>query len=521
MITDLLAEPMRRIRSQIRDASESNRAGWIEQILAVADTWRPDGYRSACVKLKAYYEGDQQDGLTEQLKQAFPDTWSKLPREMILPVLRRWVDQQATVYLTPPARTLLDAADESIAGTDEAHSFETLQRDAAYWESWQQLDRTVHLYSAGLMLWGWNSWRGRLEANVVAPHLVHIVPDPDDPSDISRAWAVLVELASAQGVSAANEGNRRFLAYWRASGEDERDAWQAAVINEDGNVELDGLDDAMDFTAPIRDEDGRTVLPMVWVQRERGHGVVYPRPPVDLIWSQDAVNETWVDIHVRARSSGYGSYVATSLDTDRARQAINLAPGGVSILEEGETLSTLTADSRLSEHVEILQDYLLQQAQRLGLPPSSWAPKDRPQLSGVALKVENLEADLHRAQQISRYERIEEDDAWNIARAVWNTYAVPAGSTALSWDLQMVWRPGPTSVPTDEEAQRRILDHDVGKNWLTQAQAMSHALSITEQEAEERLAANIDANRAQIRPAGMGLAEAALGIVGGGEIDGD
>ena len=100
-----------------------------------------------------------------------------------------------------------------------------------------------------------------------------------------------------------------------------------------------------------------------------------------------------------------------------------------------------------------------------------------------------------------------------IARAVWNTYAVPQGQTALPWDARLDWRPGPTSIPTDEEAQRRVLDHDVSKNWLTQAQAMSRAIGITEQEAQERLSANIESNREQIRPAGLGLAETALGMV--------
>ena len=516
MILELLAEPMRAINEQIRGSADATRANWLAQMLKVADDWRPDGYRSACTKLGDYYQNNQQQGLLEQLQLAFPDTWQRLPRDMVLPVLRRWVDQQATVYTTPAARTLIGRDSSPIEDDDTAKAFQALQRDAAYWEVWQRLDRTVHLYGAGLLLLGWNTWRQRMSANVVAPHMVHIVPDPDDPADLSRAWAVLVELATAEGVNAI-DSNRRFLAYWRGQDDGDRDAWQAVVMHEDGTLELDGLDDGLDFTAPVRDRDGATVLPMVWLQREPGHGVVYPRPPVDLIWAQDAVNETWTDIMARARTSGYGSFVATSLDVDRARGALNITPGGVTILEEGESLTSITADSRLSEHIEVLQDYLLQQAQRLGLPPSSWSPKDRPQLSGVALKVENLESELHRAQQINRYERIEEDDAWHIARAVWNSFAVPNGETFIDWEIDLVWRPGPTTIPTDEEAQRRVLDHDVNKNWLTASQAMSRALSITEQEAEDRLAANTDANRAQIRPAGLGLAEAALGIVGGEE----
>ena len=518
MIDELMAEPMRRLNRLMRDRAEGNRAGWIAEILNISDNWQPNGYRKACTKLQDYYNGQQQDGLMEQLKASFPDTWKRLPTDMILPVLRRWIDQQATVYLTPPARTLVDEQGQTVEEGPVSQAFEQLQKDAAYWEVWQQRDRMVHLFNCSLLMFGWNSWRNRLEAHVVAPHLVHIVPDPDDPSDLSRAWAVLIELASSTGVQdVADPTDRRFLAYWRGETEEGRDEWQAVVIHESGYIELDGLDDAMDFTAPVKGEDGRTVLPMIWVQKESQHGVVYSRPNTDLISSQDAINETWVDIHARARTSGYGSYVATSLDTDRARGALNIAPGGVTILEEGETLSTLTADSRLSEHVDILQTYLLQQAQRLGLSPSSWSPKDRPNLSGVALKVENLEQETHRAQQINRYERIEEEDAWKIARAVWNTYSVPNGATLLPWSVAMNWRPGPTSLPIDEEAQRRVLDHDVSKNWITQAQAMSRALGITEQEAQQNLKDNTSQNRQQIQPAGLGLAEAALGIVGADE----
>tara|TARA_R110000796_G_scaffold1776_3_gene7245 strand:- start:495 stop:1955 length:1461 start_codon:yes stop_codon:yes gene_type:complete len=484
-------------------------------MLAVADDWQPEGYRDACDKLRSYYDGDQQEGLTELLQASFPETWKRLPREMILPVLRRWIDQQATVYLTPPARTLMQEDGSPVEEGDVSRAFERLQKQANLWEVMQRLDRSVHLYKSSLLMFGWNAWRKRVEAHVVPPQRVHVVPDPNDPSDLSRAWAVLVELASSSGVRDGSTGNRRFLAYWRAEDEHGRDTWQAVVVNESGDVELSGLPDAMDFTAPVRGEDGQPMLPMAWVQREQTHGEVYPRPPMDLVQAQDGINETWVDIHVRARSSGFGSYVATSLDIDRARGALNITPGGVTILEEGETLQSITSDSRLSEHVEILQDFLLQQAQRLGLPPSSWAPKNRPNLSGVALKVENLESELARASQINRYEMLEEGDLWDILRAVWNTYAVTEGATLLPWSMRLDWRPGPTSIPTDEEAQRRILDHDVSKNWLTQAQAMSRAIGITEQEAQERLAANINSNREQIRPAGLGLAEAALGMIAG------
>jgi aryl-alcohol dehydrogenase-like predicted oxidoreductase len=518
MIDDLLNEPMRRLNRLMSDRAEGNRAGWIAEILKVADQWRPEGYRRACTKLQDYYNNQQQDGLMEQLRKSFPETWKRLPTDMILPVLRRWIDQQATVYLTPPARTLIDQNGEAVEEGPVSEAFEQLQKDAAYWEVWQQLDRMVHLFNCSLLMFGWNSWRQRLEAHVVAPHLVHIVPDPDDPSDLSRAWAILVELASSNGIQNVDDPtDRRFLAYWRGEGENGRDEWQAVVMHENGRVELGDLEDAMDFTAPVRDGDGRTVLPFVWVQKESQHGVVYSTPNIDLLLSQDAVNEAWVDIHSRARTSGYGSYVATSLDTDRARGALNIAPGGVTILEEGETLTTLTADSRLSEHVDILQTYLLQQAQRLGLAPSSWSPTDRPNLSGVALKVENLEAETHRAEQVNRYERIEESDAFNIARSVWNTYSVPNGSELLPWELKMQWRAGPTSLPIDEEAQRRILDHDVSKNWITSAQAMSRALGITEQQAQQNLKDNTAQNRQQIQPAGLGLAEAALGIVSSDE----
>jgi hypothetical protein len=514
MYFDLINGPAQQLMQDISQRAITSRADWVKQVLELSSEWRPYGYRHGCEMLNDYYLGEQQEGLTAQLQKQFPQTWKRMPTNMVLPVLRRWIDQQATVYLTPAARTLMTAeGGDAVDDPAQLEAFEKLQRDAAYWEVWQRLDRTVHLFGAGLMLWSWNTFRNRIECNVVQPHLVHIVPDVDRPDDISAAYAVLIELATDKGVR-YNQTNRRFLAYWRGVDDDGREDWQAVVVREDGTLELGALPDAMDFTAPIKDADGRTVLPMIWLQREKGHGVVYPRPPVDLLHSQDAINGAWCDINMRAQTSGYGSYVATALDTERARGALNITPGGVSVLEEGENLQSITADSRLSEHVELLQDYLLQQAQRLGLPPSSWAPKNRPQLSGVALKVENLESELARAQSINRYERLEEDDAWNIARAVWNTYAPMTGDTALDESTRMVWRPGPTTIPTDDEAQRRVLDHDVSKNWLTAAQAMARALSISEQEAEDRLAANTDTNRAQIRPAGMGLAEAALGIVG-------
>ena len=511
MIRDLLERRNREAVAGIIQASESTRAQWIKDLLAKADAWKPDGFRDACEQLADYYRGDQARHLLAHLKHAFPDTWERLPRNMTLPVLRRWIDQQATVYQTPPARTLADAEGEPIdEAADDGQAFAELQRGAGLWEAMQELDRAVTLYGSALLLFGWNDWRGQTTASVVPPHLAHIVPDHDDPADLSRAWAVLIELASADGI---NGNTRRFLVYWRDVEQGQRQPWQAAVIHENGYIELADGEDAQDLTAPVKNELGQAILPAALVQREPVHGAIYPRPPVDLIQAQDAVNETWVDIHARARLSGFGSYVASLQSASENTLALlNLAPGGVSIVEPEESVAAITTDSRLAEHVGVLQDYLLQQAQRLGLPPSSWSPKDRPNLSGVALKVENLESELHRARQINRFERLEEGDLFDIARAVWNTYAVPAGQPAIGWDLKLIWRPGQSTIPTDEEAQRRVLDHDVSKNWLTTAQAMARALSISEQEAVERLASNVDANRAQIRPAGVGLAEAALAI---------
>jgi hypothetical protein len=225
--------------------------------------------------------------------------------------------------------------------------------------------------------------------------------------------------------------------------------------------------------------------------------------------AQDNLNLTWVDLTMRARTSGYGVFVATALDAEQAEGALNLAPGGVSILNEGESLSTITADSRLADHLSMLEDFILQQSQRMGLSPTAWSPKNRQALSGVALKVENLEAELHREQQIRRYQRLEEGDAFDIARAVHNTYSDAA---PLPWDLEMLWMPGPSTLPVDEEASRRVLDHDVSKNWLSSSQAMAKALGVTEQQAAQQIQDNILANRQEIRPAGMGLAEAAFGI---------
>ena len=427
-----------------------------------------------------------------------------------MPVLRRWIDQQATVYLTPPTRTLLSDDGEDQAETDAGEAWASLESGAAYDERWRQLDQAVHLYGAAVGQWVWNTWRRRLEMRVVSPDVVHVVPDPDDPGDLSRAWAVLIELNTADGISGA--GSRRFLAYWRAEDENGRSDWQSAIMHEDGRLELDGDDDAQDLTSPIRDGEGRSVLPLVLIRKADDPSVLWPTPPVDMIDGQDTVNSHWVDLIHRARQSGYGSWVAAGFDPERLEQALNLAPGGVTIVQEGETVSAITTDSKLAEHLELLQDYLLQQAQRLGLPPSAWKPRDQAPASGFALRVENLEAETHRAQQVGRFRRIEEQDGFAVARSVWNTYAVPEGADLIGWELRLNWRPGPTSLPTDEEAQLRLLSGFVDRNWLTSAQAMARALGLSEQGAAEMLAANVEANRSQIKPAGGGLAEAALGI---------
>ena len=510
MIDNLFETTAKLMRRQIYDASRQSRANWLGQLLKLADRWKPEGYDDACRQLRDYYQGDQNQYLQTQMQRQFPDTFRRLPL-VTMPVVARWVNQQATVYLKPAGRQLKQIDGEDVQEPEVQNSWGRLQDRAAYSERWQELDRAVHLYRAALLQWRWNSWRGQVELDVVPPDLVHIIPDPDDPGDLSRAWAVVVELGSDAGVTRHDlrKGDRRFLVWWRSNEEDSRSPWQAAVIHENGHVELDGGEDAQDFTSPIKDGDSETVLPFALVRRDAQPGELWPRPPLDMVDAQDNLNLTWVDLTVRARTSGYGIFVATALDAEQAEGALNLAPGGVSILNEGETLQTITADSRLADHLAMLEEYVLQQAQRMGLSPTAWSPKNRQALSGVALKVENLEAELHREQQVRRYQRLEETDAWDIARAVHNTYS---DATPLPWDLDISWMPGPSTLPIDEEVTRRVLDHDVNSNWLTSSQAMAQALGMTEQQAQQQIQDNILANREEIRPAGVGLAEAALGI---------
>lgn len=513
MIDNLLEAVGKLLRRQIKDASRQTRATWLRDLLDLADRWKPRGYDEACRQLRDYYQGDQNQYLLTQMKRQFPTTYQRLPI-VTMPVTSRWVDQQATVYLKPAGRQLKDSAGEDLADEAASMAWGQLQDAAAYSERWQELDRAVHLYRAALVQWRWNSWREQVEMDVIPPDLVSIVPDPDDPGDISRAWAVIVELASDSGVQRRElrKGNRRFLVWWRSLEDGQREAWQAAIMHEDGSVELGQDEDAQDFTSPIRGADGETVLPFALLRKDALPGELWPRPPLDMVDAQDNLNLTWVDLTMRARTSGYGIFVATALNPEDAEGALNLAPGGVSILNEGESLSTITADSRLGDHLAMLEDYVLQQAQRMGLSPTAWAPKDRQALSGVALKVENLEAELHREQQVRRYQRIEEGDAWDIARAVHNTYS---DGPPLPWDASLVWMPGPSTLPVDDEATRRVLDHDVAANWLTSSQAMAKALGMTEQQAAQQIQDNILANREEIRPAGVGLAEAALGVVAG------
>ena len=103
----------------------------------------------ACDQLADYYRGDQGRGLLAHMKHSFPDTWERIPRNMTLPVLHRWIDQMATVYQTPPARTLTAADGEPIDEADEAgRAFADLQRGAALWEKMQSFDRAVRLYGS-------------------------------------------------------------------------------------------------------------------------------------------------------------------------------------------------------------------------------------------------------------------------------------------------------------------------------------------------------------------------------------
>ena len=94
MIRDLLERQGSELMRDMGNKATSTRADWLGQILKASDKWRPQGYRGACERLGDYYQGAQQEGLIEQLQQQFPETWRRIPRDMMLPVLRRWIDQR-------------------------------------------------------------------------------------------------------------------------------------------------------------------------------------------------------------------------------------------------------------------------------------------------------------------------------------------------------------------------------------------------------------------------------------------
>ena len=92
MYFDLINGPAQQLMRDISQRAITSRADWVKQILELSSEWRPYGYRHAYELLNACYLGDQQEGLTQQLQKQFPKTWRRFPTNMVLPVLRRWID---------------------------------------------------------------------------------------------------------------------------------------------------------------------------------------------------------------------------------------------------------------------------------------------------------------------------------------------------------------------------------------------------------------------------------------------
>jgi len=427
------------LAEQVKATGMANIASTIDGLLKSAEAWKPSGYDAGVAKRRDYFAGLHDKHLRTKLAERFPNQHAKMSSYPV-PLFRHLAEQQATVYRAPPRREVTgDAALTERVGA----LYEGALANA-------RLARVEQIAAAARLAFvrvSANMTTKRLVLSPRWPDSVHVVPDPDCPTDLQRAFALVAEINSADGVRSVAAGKRRFEVWERTSS-----GWSMAIAESGGG------------TGFVESTERWALLPWVAVPYEELTGSLYEPLPQDDIAVCDAISVLHTDLLYTIENQAFTQVWYSGPEPDKKLIG---GPGVCWNAGDAGTFGSLTYQPQIASVKETADNLIGRWLALHSLSPTT-ASADPTYESGVALKVKNQPMLEARLARVPLYREIEQYGLWPIMR----DQAGALDGEAWPEDAELTWTPGELQLPLDDEAEFRLAQARVASNVSNWPQEM-------------------------------------------------
>ena len=440
------------------------------KILALGDL------RSELRERKQWYDGDQEDLITEALEDDCPETYEQI-REVYYGFTRKVIDKTAQVYWQPPVRELTRGGDVLDEENETAKHYADLVSRGGMDTVLRAVDRGSRLYMSEYLWVRANEAESPewLNFEPIDPQDLYVEQDPLFPGDIAKCHKVYFPLQGRDETGAVSADDRQM---WMGFDQTEWLKFYGAVT--DGSVSVSDEIERGTHTY------GR--IPLTGFYDEDPRGRLFPRGGYLIPEANKTVAALFSHMYELAIMQAAGQAVVKSAFPYNkmsigTRKAIQLKG-------PQDEFSFTSPQAQLDAFKDFLEWSLKAFSGIHDLPPSTFSTSTT-ELSGFAIALENLpltRANQERQGFFAKWER----DLFDLIRVVNNAHLTPK----IADDVEQIVTFADLSYPIDPAIQQAMQVADVEAGLVSRIDLiMERHPDMNREEAIEKFQQNVEDNK--------------------------
>ena len=303
------------------------------------------------------------------------------------------------------------------------------------------------------------------------PQEVYIHQGLEDPSDISMAQAVLLQVR--QPVDSIGVQGETIYSTWSRRVEQGATNYYHHVHSASGG----------EYLNPLWEDNtnGYGVLPVVlWQVKRPSSGCIFIPPDEALLQDQLGLNVAITDLFFGLRYQAHPQHVLKGNAIDENPV---FGPGRLLRIEEDADLDTLTPDLNVDEVTRTLEWALRVQAVSRAMPPDMWNPSAARNLAALQEQRHNLQ--LRRERVLPYYKR-HLRKTWDIHRVVGNYWAERLGTREpYAPELQLGIKLAEIPRVHDRWQQAQSIQLELQQGRTSSIEEVMEAEGVTREEAQQ------------------------------------
>ncbi len=447
----------------------------VEHLISKAKVFKPSGftdgsrnpitYDQDMITRHLYYRGKMKQDLIDVIQTLYPKSHHKMMPYTVR-LITKYINRSSNLYINDPERILLKGGEELSSDDNNVILFDNFVNSSKYNRYWKQQNRYSRLFRTTFGRVSFDEKIGFPTWRVFPPYCVERIPNPDYPSDINSDYCVILKLSSVNGFynqRASFEGQRFEIWINEGFGTDSPQ-WVMRYFDGEKIISDDNVFDFVPITIIYDEEPDEPFI----------------NSGDDLLDAARSMNVLLTDAKFISQYQAHSQMIHK---TDNPKGDSQLAVGAdkVTLMPTSDDLSVIDFNPKIAELMNMGKDLIYLFAIMNNMSPNQFRV-DRQSLTGVALKVENLDLMEDRQEKISLFKDYEREH-FKKTIMFHNLYS----SDTFDEDVDMRWQAGDPDIISDDEAKMRIWQQEKREGVSDNLQWVIEKYNISKEEAESFL----------------------------------